>query len=427
MDGSKRRLERLACDRCHRQKLRCSRASSQSRACQRCVKAGERCTYSPPLRLGRPVSSNKQDKNGGASPPTLCESRHSTPATCVAESIDMATDPSVSLRMAGQTAAPSASPTIVAMTEPQPTDYLMTSASAMDKAFLLAAEDLEADYRHGISLAPTMMLDMDHHEPQLSATATCDLDDFYLYSTTPYPPETLIEDGPQLGFDSDPERQLLALQQTIFEAVSVDDVDGLKRTIGVTARASNMLLGIITALTSPSPSPSCSSSSESPPLLGSSQWPHSGDSGTTTILLVTACYARILHNVDAIATRLHDLVSCSDHEALLALPSIQMGTFIPATLVAPAIQTSVLVQLLSQSVCEIEKRLPSLTSTLLVPPALARGGGTVGRSNVADMVGAVYGSVVNLETHVKSVLSVTLDLLSRGGSYHREHRGYAME
>lgn len=59
MDGPKRRLERLACDRCHRQKLRCSRASHSSRACQRCVKAGERCTYSPPLRLGRPAIGSR--------------------------------------------------------------------------------------------------------------------------------------------------------------------------------------------------------------------------------------------------------------------------------------------------------------------------------------------------------------------------------
>lgn len=381
MDGSKRRLERLACDRCHRQKLRCSRASSQSRACQRCVKAGERCTYSPPLRLGRPVSSNKQDNKNG-------QSRHSTP---------------VSLP------APSVSPPVVAM--PEPTDYLIDN-----KAFL---QDLEAGYRQEISLASTMIpLDMDQ------TPATCDMDDFYLYSTTtPYPPDTLFDHGSRLAFDGEADRQLLALQQSLFEAVSVDDVEGLDKTIGLVARASNVLLSIITALTSPSPSPSCSSSSESPPLLSVSHGPCSADSATTTILLVTACYTRILNKVDAIASRLHDMVSCSDHEALLALPSIQMGTFIP---VAPAIQASVLVQLLSQSVCEIEKRLPSLTCALVVPPVTARGG-SVARSNVADMVGAVYGNVVNLEAHVKGVLAVTLDLLSRGGGCHREQRGFAME
>ncbi|RDA92453.1 hypothetical protein CP533_6447 [Ophiocordyceps camponoti-saundersi (nom. inval.)] len=423
MDGSKRRLERLACDRCHRQKLRCSRASSQSRACQRCVKAGERCTYSPPLRLGRPVSSNKQDKNGRSprsSPSTtLRGSRHSTPATCVEGGMPMAE----SVDMSGQATAPSASPTIVAMPEPQSTDFLMATASAMDKAFLLAAED---DYRNGISMVPNMMLDMDYEQQQQLSTA-CDMDDFYLYGPTPCPPETLFDDGSQPGFDSDPERQLLALQQSLLEAVVVDDVDGLKKTISLTARAFNMLLGIITALTSPSPSPSCSSSSESPPLLGSCHRLQSGDSGTTTILLVTACYARILQNVDAIASRLHEMVSCCDHEALMALPCIQMGTFIPSTLVAPAIQTSVLIQMLSQSVCEIEKRLPSLTCVLLVPPAAAVRGGAVGRSHVADMVGAVYGNVIHLEAHVKSVLGATLDLLSRGGSCHRENRGYAME
>lgn len=50
--------QRLACDRCHGQKLRCSRSSQAAAngACQRCIKAKAHCQYSSPLRLGRPAN-----------------------------------------------------------------------------------------------------------------------------------------------------------------------------------------------------------------------------------------------------------------------------------------------------------------------------------------------------------------------------------
>lgn len=44
---------RLACDRCHYRKLRCLRDVSMAE-CSRCIQDGFSCTYSPPLKSGRP-------------------------------------------------------------------------------------------------------------------------------------------------------------------------------------------------------------------------------------------------------------------------------------------------------------------------------------------------------------------------------------
>jgi hypothetical protein len=48
------RPTRLACDRCHTQKLRCPRDGKVSGTCIRCRTAGAKCVYSPSSRMGRP-------------------------------------------------------------------------------------------------------------------------------------------------------------------------------------------------------------------------------------------------------------------------------------------------------------------------------------------------------------------------------------
>ncbi|PGH17243.1 hypothetical protein AJ80_04885 [Polytolypa hystricis UAMH7299] len=50
---------RLACDRCHAQKLRCLRSdtSRPNGECDRCLRASTPCVYSPPNRMGRPARS----------------------------------------------------------------------------------------------------------------------------------------------------------------------------------------------------------------------------------------------------------------------------------------------------------------------------------------------------------------------------------
>lgn len=67
-DASARRagadpFRRLACDRCHKQKLRCSRDET---GCTRCGKAGTRCIYSTQLPGGRPRGSTNSRQVGAA-------------------------------------------------------------------------------------------------------------------------------------------------------------------------------------------------------------------------------------------------------------------------------------------------------------------------------------------------------------------------
>ncbi|KAJ6127791.1 Transcription factor ACEII [Penicillium samsonianum] len=51
--------KRLACNRCHQQKLRCHRNLLPGRPCARCENAGTECRFEPPLRPGRPSSRCK--------------------------------------------------------------------------------------------------------------------------------------------------------------------------------------------------------------------------------------------------------------------------------------------------------------------------------------------------------------------------------
>ena len=51
-------FRRLACDRCHKQKLRCSRDKN---GCARCIKAGTRCLHSISTPGGRPRGSTRQN------------------------------------------------------------------------------------------------------------------------------------------------------------------------------------------------------------------------------------------------------------------------------------------------------------------------------------------------------------------------------
>lgn len=56
---------RLACDRCHNQKLRCTNSASTT-DCDRCLKANTPCVHSPTLRFGRKAAS-RTTQNGSPS------------------------------------------------------------------------------------------------------------------------------------------------------------------------------------------------------------------------------------------------------------------------------------------------------------------------------------------------------------------------
>ncbi|RHZ63427.1 uncharacterized protein CDV56_104737 [Aspergillus thermomutatus] len=63
MDASSTRpsqpVTRLACNRCHQQKLRCHRSLIPGQPCARCENARVECIFEPPLRPGRPSTRRK--------------------------------------------------------------------------------------------------------------------------------------------------------------------------------------------------------------------------------------------------------------------------------------------------------------------------------------------------------------------------------
>jgi hypothetical protein len=52
-------VTRLACNRCHQQKLRCDRSLVPGQPCARCENAQVECIFEPPLRPGRPSTRRK--------------------------------------------------------------------------------------------------------------------------------------------------------------------------------------------------------------------------------------------------------------------------------------------------------------------------------------------------------------------------------
>ena len=68
---------RLACNRCHQQKLRCHRSPLPGHPCTRCENAGVPCIFEPPLRPGRP--STRRKSRTKPTPPSHHVSR---PASC---------------------------------------------------------------------------------------------------------------------------------------------------------------------------------------------------------------------------------------------------------------------------------------------------------------------------------------------------------
>ncbi|KAI2643456.1 hypothetical protein GGS21DRAFT_16077 [Xylaria nigripes] len=73
-------VQRSACDRCHDQKLRCTRASSGG-ACVRCTKAKASCTWTP-VSIRRPRESKRSVANTPVAPLNATVAGTMTPITC---------------------------------------------------------------------------------------------------------------------------------------------------------------------------------------------------------------------------------------------------------------------------------------------------------------------------------------------------------
>ena len=88
------RQNRLSCDRCHTQKLRCPRQDSNDhKGCYRCVGQGVQCVYSRPLPKGRPRTNAIATARASTPHPTQAGATGTNPACSMSSSLN---DPSTS-------------------------------------------------------------------------------------------------------------------------------------------------------------------------------------------------------------------------------------------------------------------------------------------------------------------------------------------
>ena len=215
---------------------------------------------------------------------------------------------------------------------------------------------------------------------------------------------------------NDAQRQLTELLGDLYAdpyqspmAFNINNTSNLNlHLMDVTVKAAHTLLSVIDSLqgseTTPAPPNSC---------------PFSDDTNAAgsfvdaeTSFLIAACYSRIFRNTNTLAIGLHNAVSSNDMSALRSMPSINIGSATPLYTTPPVIQSALWVQLLWQSVRELEKRLLTLShSALLSPPTSELALRPLHRSHVHDLVRAVDADVAKLEVNVDHLLQTTLHTL----------------
>jgi len=176
----------------------------------------------------------------------------------------------------------------------------------------------------------------------------------------------------------------------------------------VTVKAAHTLLSVIDSLQGPE---TTSAPPNSCPFSDAASAAESFVDAETSFL-IAACYSRIFRNTNTLAIGLHNAVASNDMSALRSMPSINIGSATPLYTTPPVIQSALWVQLLWQSVRELEKRLLTLShSALLSPPTSELALRPLHRSHVHDLVKAVDADVAKLEVNVDHLLQTTLHTL----------------
>lgn len=469
--------QRQACDRCHGQKLRCHRGVKPSGACQRCARAGEKCTYSPPLRLGRPAGNAKRNVNHRRSASLLTDSENSVSEVASKQdstgtTSEMSTYKSKSVNPScgamngfletrltpsceGQarstrtgtqqkpiTTTPQSCPAdqdiTAGKTPVSPNDVLATPLSMLHVINDGSYVSPGLEYQLSNAGAPPSATNIHHHESVGMDFDTNSINNMFMYEmcdvqTQEAPlnfmaPESSVAPSMPSNGAGSIARELSLLQLSLYDTCSgitsgglMDGADGFKRAVNQTTQAAHTLLDMISSLILTAPTS------------------QSDSTDVSAIFLVGACYVHILRNSDCIAARLREIISSGDEHSLRVLPSFSFGgNGLPSSWSGgSAIQTALLIQLLHQTLREIEKKLRVLSDRACrnigadTPEFNKNGEGDVGRrgidcdrccltgarvtsnkSHVADIFTAIEHDVAGLEASVGRSLSGMLDLLS---------------
>ncbi|KID74211.1 uncharacterized protein G6M90_00g081660 [Metarhizium brunneum] len=434
MDAAKRRSERLACDRCHGQKLRCTRASGHSKACQRCVKAGEKCTYSPPLRLGRPINKTSQthtqphNENSPGSQSSLTSASEPTHGSVDHFDVSLAshTSPSMSgmegldrritdLLYPDLQSTPNSSPvsSTVVVSSGCDSATLATpchEADMFDDAFLDSGF-FSSDFGQlkETTVGDSSVVDQSQ-QPQ--PFTHCNLDDLVVYPASN--PRSSPNPAQLSSGSSSTQIHLLRLLSRLQDTpllCLIEEPGGFAQAIEETAKVSNILLDIIESLIGPmlaSPSTDAQCGCKKTMYTCShaaAQVKDAANTNITVFLTIVTCYVQILQNIQALSTRLCEIVRSNDPERTLRnLACIQIGSC-GTSLATPAIQASMIAQLLSQLLREIQRKVAQLSCVTMGYPLhmqIRRGPGS---SSFTDIISHVNSDIVNIDAQVNSELS----------------------
>ncbi|KAF3768883.1 hypothetical protein M406DRAFT_327298 [Cryphonectria parasitica EP155] len=469
MTTRERSTQRLACDRCHGQKLRCIRGSLPTGACQRCIKAKAMCQYSSPLRLGRPAkpdpAKNMPPTTGGrrrssTALPSPHESSTSTTSTSTTDGIpegQSEEDCTMNLSqleffdVQGMLALPLQEEAHVGKNVPtfpiktfewdmeDRTDEHNSSiiqsstqtpqgldvkgpprVAKTDSSSEFILDDyirhLAPDSADGIQFQTLSAADSFNTDPVDAWAGSLSVDTLLahgsLAKTRPPPATAPLQSSAQ----DDVQRQLSELLRRLHEtphhspmmasATNNHNSASNPQLMDETVKAAHALISIIDSVhVSTAP-------------LESRHNPDAVDPTTSfidagTVFLAAACYYRIFRNSNTLAVVMHDAVSSNDMATLRSMPSIKIGSVTPLHTTSPAIQSALWVQLLWQSLRELEKRLLMLShrSAVLSPLATESSLQPGNRSHLADLTAGMDGEVARLEVSVNHLLKTTLDTL----------------
>ncbi|KAI0177901.1 hypothetical protein BJ166DRAFT_619849 [Pestalotiopsis sp. NC0098] len=415
MNHRERPGQRSACNRCHGQKLRCIRGPPPNGACQRCIKARETCQYSPALRQGRPTS--KQESKYGANDNGAKAQTNSALITATEDHGRRGADHVIDFSALGFPRGP--------IGDGQGIEAHVFATRAQDFPADSAVGQLQYVDRTASSKSelPAFILDdqfmqdwgpvLDPHTDDASNSARAGTRDV-LQDVFPDDQSAMNQSPRQPDTQKDAQRRLSGLLNSLYESPSATMSDaGRGRQLNLqliveTVEAAHTLLSIIDSSLK-----AVETTASEPLCLGDGGDGAAAFVDADTVFLIAACYSRIFRNGNALAVVLHDAVSSNDMGALQSMPSIKAGSLAPFPTTSPAIQSALWVQLLRQSLRELEKRLLALSRSngASTPPGQALSPFPLNKSHVADLASSIDKDVARLEAGVNDLLKTTLDML----------------
>ncbi|OAA37640.1 hypothetical protein NOR_07017 [Metarhizium rileyi] len=306
MNASKRRSERLACDRCHGQKLRCTRALSNSKACQRCPPVPKQHEVDSPDSQSS-LSSTYEPPHGAVDHFDASLASHISP--CMSGT-DVFNRRITDLLYPDLQSTLDSSPITSTFVAPSGCDSA-TLAAPSHEADMFDDAFLENSFFSGeitqLKEHSTAIVGHSRVVDQSQQQYTHYMDDLHM---EPVNSLGSVPSAPQATAGSNSTQiQLLRLLSRLQDTPLLslrEKPDGFKQAIEETAQVSNILLDIMESiigpmLASPSTDAQCGCREE--------KVKDAANTNVTVFLTIATCYVQILQNIQALSTKLCEIVN----------------------------------------------------------------------------------------------------------------------